>query len=724
MRQMRGWLVRLAGLFHKERRDAELAEEIESHVQMHIEDNLRSGMTPQEARRQALIKLGGIESTKEDYRDRRGLPLLENLMQDLRFGLRTLRKNPGFSVMVVVTLALGIGVNTAIFSAVYGVLLRPLPYQDGGRLVVLHQQAEQAHVANVLFSAPEIADYRANNHTLDAVVEYHSMDFLLLGNDSAERVKTGVVSANFFDALGVRPLLGRGFVSGDDSPNADAVIVLSYNYWRRQGGDPDIVGKVFHMNDRTHTVIGVLPPIPQYPEENDIYVPISACPARSSAKVSGDRGMHMMTAFGRMKPGVPLSTAQADLSTVASQIAQHNPDFYAKEDGYALMAAPLKQDLTRRARSTLLVLLGAAGFVLLIACANVANLLLARLLTRERELAVRGALGASRSRLVRQLLTETTLLSLAGGALGLALTYPTLALLVRFAARFTTRAHEVRVDPVVLLFTLAVSVISGMLFGFLPALSSSRQVSEALKQGSGQSTSSVGRQRLRAGLVLVQVAISFILLIGAGLMIRSFIKLTRVDPGFSTDRVLTLNLSPNYSRFPRDQQPKQLLAIADNVLRSIRNTPGVDSAALSSNFPMSEQAMALGPDHLKFQIEGRTVPKGELPSLTDETVVSPGYFETIRQPLLRGRTFTERDDAETPLVGVINQALARDRWGSEDPIGRRVSFDQGKTWITIVGVVGDAKEYGLDRPIGDELYIPVKQGGFRAGWSCAQRSIR
>jgi putative ABC transport system permease protein len=683
---------------------------------MQIEDNLRSGMTPEEARRQALIKFGGIESATENYRERRSLPLIETVMQDVRFGARTVRKNPGFSLMVIVTLALGIGVNTAIFSAVYGVLLRPLPYQDGDRLVVLHQRATQAHLSNVLFSVPEITDYRENNHTLDAIVEYHSMDFLLLGNDSAERVKSGVVSANFFDVLGVRPIMGRTFVAGDDSPNATPVIVLSYKYWQsRLGQDPNIVGKVFQMNDRPHTVIGVLAPIPQYPEENDIYLPISACPFRASATVEADRSVRMMTVFGRVKSGVALSEAQADLNTVAAQIVQHSPDFYSKEDGYEVTAAPLRQDLTQHARTTLLVLLGAAGFVLLIACANVANLLLARLLTRERELAVRGALGASRFRIVRQLLTETTMLSLMGGVLGLVLTYPTLALLVRFAARFTTRANEVRVDPVVLLFTLVVSLVSGLLFGFVPALSSGKQVADALKQGSGQTTSSVGRQRLREGLVLLQVAVSFILLTGAGLMIRSFIKLAKVDPGFSPDRVLTLNLSPNSNRYPKEEQHAQMIAVADNVLRSIRNTPGVESAALTSTFPMSERAMTVGPDHLKFQIEGRTPSKGELSPLTDATVVSPGYFETIRQPLLRGRTFTESDDANALLVGVINQTMAHDRWASEDPIGRRVSFDQGKNWITIVGVVGDAKEYGLDHPIGNELYVPIKQGGFRGG---------
>jgi len=716
MRRLRAWLLRFSGMFQRRRRDQDLTEELEGHLRMHIDDNLRTGMTPEEARRHALIRLGGIESIKEDYRDRRGLPLLEGLVRDLRFAFRTLRRNPGFSLIVIITLALGIGANAAIFSAVYGVLLRPLPYQDGGQLVVLHQQAPAAHLSNVPFSVPEIFDYRQYSHTLNAVVEYHSMDFLLLGNDSAERVKSGIVSANFFDALGVRPLLGRTFVAADDSPNADAVIVLSYQYWQRhEGGEANIVGRVYQMNDRPHTVIGVLPPIPQYPEENDIYLPTSACPFRSSPKVIADRSMRMMTAFGRIKPGIPLASAQADLAVVANQMANQHPDSYPKEYGYALAADPLKQDLTRHARTTLLVLLGAAGFVLLIACANVANLQLARLLTRGRELAVRAALGASRARIIRQLLTETILLSFTGGALGLALAYPTLTLLVRFAARFTTRAAEVRIDPMVLVFTLAVSVISGLVFGLVPALSLGSRVSDALKQDSGQTTSSSGRQRLRTGLVLMQVAVSFILLIGAGLMIRSFLRLEQVDPGFNPDHVLVLNLSPNYSRFPKDEQQAETLLLGDNVLRALRSLAAVESVGMTSTFPLGQGTMARGPDSNRFQIEGRVVSQGELQPFTDATGVSPGYFETIRQPLMRGRMFSERDDGKAPNVAIINQTMVRHRWPAQDPIGKRISFDGGKTWITIVGIVGDAREYGLDHAIGDEVYVPMKQAGFSGG---------
>jgi putative ABC transport system permease protein len=707
------WLSRLASLFrnlsHKQENEQDLDHEVSSYLDLLTEEKIQSGMAPEAARRAARLELGGVEQVKEQVRDVRAGIWLETVLQDARYGARVLRLNPGFSLLVVLTLALGIGANTAIFSVVYGVLLRPLPYSNGGQLVVVHQHA-RGQAADIPFSYKELVDYREQTKTLDAVVEYHSMDFLLLGDDSAERVRTAVVSANFFDVLGVKPLLGRTFLASDESQSADAVLVLSYQYWQiHQGADPNIVGKVFHMNNRPHTVIGVLPPVPQYPAENDVYMPTSQCPFRSSQAFMANRKARMMTVFGRLKPEVPLATAQADLSTIASRIETANPDVYPKADGYGVGVAPLREDLTRRARTTLLVLLGAAGFVLLIACANVANLMLARLLKRERELAVRSALGATRARLVRQLLTETVFLSLTGGALGLELAYPTLSLLVKFAARFTTRAHEVRIDGVVLAFTALVSVLSGLLFGFAPALSSRERVSDALKQGSGQATSSRGRQRLRAGLVVVQIAVSFMLLIGAGLMIRSFEKLLGVDPGFSPEHVLTLNLSPNFSRYT---QNAQFVALGDNILRSVRTVGGVESAALGSNFPFSPLALTSGPGSVNFDIEGRPVSSGDLQPRLDPNAASPGYFETIRQPLLRGRTFTDHDDANAMKVVIINQAMALHRFASEDAVGKRISFDQGKTWITIVGVVGDAREYGLDHTVGDEVYLPVDQTGF------------
>ena len=717
------WLSRLASLFrnlsHKQEKEQDLDQEVSSYLDLLTEEKIQNGMSPQAARRAAKLEVGGVEQVKEQVRDVRAGIWLETVLQDARYGARMLRHNPGFSLLVVMTLALGIGANTAIFSVVYGVLLRPLPYSHGGQLVVVHQHA-RGQVADIPFSYKELVDYREQTRTLDAVVEYHSMDFLLLGDDSAERVKTAVVSANFFDVLGVQPLLGRTFLASDESQSADAVLVLSYQYWQsHQGGDPNIVGKVFHMNNRPHTVIGVLPPVPQYPAENDVYMPTSQCPFRSSQAFMANRKARMMTVFGRLKREVALARAQADLSTIANRMESANPDVYPKGDGYGVAVAPLQQDLARRARTTLLVLLGAAGFVLLIACANVANLMLARLLKRERELAVRSALGATRARLMRQLLTETILLSLTGGVFGLELAYPTLSLLVKFTARFTTRAHEVRIDGVVLAFTLGVSVLSGLLFGFVPALSSRERVADALKQGSGQATSSRGRQRLRAGLVVLQIAVSFMLLIGAGLMIRSFGKLLRVDRGFSAERVLTLNLSPNFSRYT---QVAQFVALQDNILRSVRAVGGVESAALASNFPFSPLALTSGPGSVNFDIEGRPLSSGDLQPRLDANTASPGYFETIRQPLLRGRMFNDHDDANAMKVVIINQAMALHRFAGDDPMGKRISFDQGKTWITIVGVVGNAREYGLDHIVGDEVYLPVDQTGF-AGSLLARTSL-
>ncbi len=635
--------------------------------------------------------------------------MYNEVFQDIRYGLRVLRKNKGFSLAAILTLALGIGANAAIFSLVYGVLIRPLPYQNGSSLVVLHQQEPKANQADIFFSAQDFFDYRDHNHTLSGVVEHHSMNFLLLSKDSAERVNTAVVSPNFFDVLGVKPLLGRTFVAADDMPTSNAVLILSYSYWMgRHGGDPNIVGKVFQMNNRPHTVIGVLPPIPQYPVENDVYMPTSQCPTRSSQRFIGNRQARMMTAFGRLKPGVRLEQAQADLSTLGTQLQREHPEAYPAAAGYTLAVAPLRDDLTRQARTTFLVLLGAAGFVLLIACANVANLLLARLLKLDRELAIRTALGASKTRLVRQVLTESVLVSLAGGAIGCALAPAALSLLVKFAERFTTRAAEIRVDGPVLLFTAAISLATGLLFGMAPAFSSGSGVADALRQGNGRTTTSRSGRHLRGLLVVSQVAVSFVLLIGAGLMIRSFLRLQQVNPGIQIDHVLTLRLSPNFTRYTAQTIP----ILRDTVLRRMRALPGISSAALASNYPFSPNGVAFGPGNRTFEIEGHPVARGELAPQADPTFITDGYFATLRQSIIVGRDFTEHDEMpNAPLVAIINQTMAHHRWLNEDPIGKRVSFDQGQHWTEIVGVVGDAKEYGLDRAVQDEIYTPANFAG-------------
>jgi putative ABC transport system permease protein len=627
------------------------------------------------------------------------------MWQDLRYAIRTLIKNTGFTLAAIGTLALGIGANAAIFSLVYGVLLRPLPYRDGARLVVLHQEAARADLHDIPFSAKEIFDYRDLSHTLDAVVEHHTMNFLLLGPDSAERVNTAVVSANFFDVLGVKPMLGRTFVAADENHGADAVLILSYEYWKgRYGGDPNIVGRVFQMNNRPHTVIGVLPPIPQYPVSNDVYMPTSQCPFRSSPAFIANRTSRMMTAFGRVKPGVTLAAARADLSTLASQIAQANPDAYPAKAGYGIAVAPLQEDLTRRARTTFLILLSAAGLVLLIACANVANLMLARLLKIERELAVRIALGATRWRLVREHLTESLLLSLTGGALGLALAPAALAMLAKFAERFTTRSTEVKLDAPALWFTLAVSLLTGIAFGLAPALSAGRNLTARMQQG-GRNTAGAQRQRARGVLVVAQVAVSFMLLIGAGLMIRSFVRLQSVEPGFRTDRLLTVRISPNFTR----HTGATIHQMHDEIVRRVKSVAGVESVALASNLPFDPDGIAQGPGSVDFQIEGRATSKGEVAPQVDITFVSAGYFDTLRQPVIAGRAFSEHDDPNTPFVAVINQTMAKHRWPNEDPVGRRVSFDKGKTWVKIEGVAGDVKEYGLARKVADEIYLSVDQ---------------
>ncbi|MBI3426586.1 MAG: ABC transporter permease [Acidobacteria bacterium] len=698
-----------------------MEREMRFHLERETEENMRRGMPPTSARRAALLSFGGVERFKEECRDVQRPRRLETFWQDVQYGVRMLRKYPSFTLLAVLTLALGIGVNTSIFSVVYGVLLRPLPYRNGHELVVLRQQAPLAGADNLGFSVKEIEDYRAQNQALEGIVEHHSMTFTLLGGQEPELIQTGVVSANFFDVMGVKPLLGRTFLPEDEAHGAEAVLVLSYKYWQRsQHGDRDIVGKRFRMNDRPHTVIGVLPPVPQYPNENDVYMPTAACPTRSSERFMANRNARMMSVFGRRKPGVPLAQAQTDVATNANRMQQQYPDVYPANRGFRAVATDLQDELTQQARQTFLLLLGTAGLVLLIACANVANLALARVLRREREMAVRAALGASRGRLIRLLLTESTLLALLGGALGIVLAIFSTGLLVKFAERFTPRAHEIGViDGTVLGFALAISLLTGLVFGLAPALSIGQNLVPALKDGSGQSTASPARQRLRNSLVVAQVAVSFALLIVAGLMTRSLLKLQQVKPGFDVERVLVMRISPNWSKY---QSNEDYRTFSQRLLDKLKTQPGVLIAALSNNYPLNPLGITRGPNRNELQIEGRPLAPGELPPQADFRVVTPDYFDTLRLPLVSGRLFNDLDYDPKKPVALINQALARHRFGNDDPVGHRLSLDRGESWATIVGVVADVKSYGLQSAAVDEVYRPVAQT-FGAGFLLARTKV-
>jgi putative ABC transport system permease protein len=628
---------------------------------------------------------------------------VEMFRQDGGYALRMMRQNLGFTILVVLILALGIGANTAIFSVVNGVLLRPLPYFDGGRLVILTQQAPRAGITDLNFSVPEIQDYREQARTVKSLVEYHNMDFDLIGQGEPQRVQTGVVSANFFDVLGVRPLLGRTFAPADEEQGAPAVLVFSYEYWKRNyGGDPKVVGRTFRMNDRIHTVVGVLPPVPQYPDDNDVYMPTSACPFRSDPHTIASRTGRMMSVFGRLQDGVTLEQSQQELSAIAARLQQTYPDAYPKDMDYGIRPSLLQKDLTERARPTFLILLATSGLVLLVVCANVANLSLSRQLRREREMAIRAALGASRSRLLRQMVTESTILSLIGGLLGILLAWWGLPPLISFAERFTSRAHEISLDSHVLLFTLGVSLLTGIVFGSIPAAASHMNLSAPLKEGSGNATAGVSRQRVRNLLLVAQVALSFALLAGAGLMLRSFYNMTRVDPGFKPQNVVSLFIQLDWSRY---KQNSDFATFDDRLMEKINQNPAVLYAAIGRTYPLNETQ----PVSVRFQVDGRERAPGEPEPLFDLRSVTPGYFQTLGIPLDRGRYFTDADSAKAPVVAIINHSMARHYWGNEDPLGHRILVNKGKDAITVVGIVGDVTQYGLDKPPVDELYLPLAQ---------------
>ncbi len=692
--------------------DRELNAEVRFHIEMEAQKYIRQGLSPDEARNQAMRNFGPMEKHKEEARDARGISWFEELIADLRYGARTLFKNPGFAVLAVLTLGLGIGANTAIFSVINGVLLKPLPYENGNRLVLIQQSASQPNQANFGVSIKELYDYRTQLASFDGLVEFHQMSFDLLRRGEPDRVATGVVSPNFFDVLGIKPILGRTFIATDDDEGSEAVLVLGHSYWQTKfGADPNIIGQVFEMNDRPHTVVGVLPSVPHYPNEVDVYMPTSACPFRSAAERNVEtnrRAFSALQVFGLLKPNAAPATAATEVATVAQRWSQDFPQVYRPGTGFQARTANVLEQLTSGAREMLLILLGTTGLVLLLACANVVNLTLARMLRRDRELAMRTALGAGRWRLVRQLLTESTLLSLAGGIVGVVFAWSTVDMLTRFVGRFTARTGEIDLDPGVLGFTLLVSVVTGLVFGTFPALASRVDLIGALRSG-GKGTSEIGGgRRLQSALIVAQVAVSVVLLVGAGLLLLSFYRLQQVDPGFRGDRVMSAEVFGNFTKYPDGQALRRLYV---STLERLESAPGVVSAAVTNAVPLS----GLQPGQTRFEIRGRTYNAPEDRPTADVRVASAKYFDTLGIPIRRGRGFTELDHEEAARVVIINESLMRREWEGRDPIGAEVSADNGQTWVTVVGVVGDVKSFGLDQDAVEQAYLPLRQGGGIAG---------
>jgi len=633
---------------------------------------------------------------------------MDELAKDLRYGLRTLLQAPAFAVVAIVTLGLGIGANTAIFSVISGVLLKPLPYGDGERLVLIRQSAALAGQPDASVSVKEYYDYKEQSRDFDELVEYHQMSFDLLKRGEPERVATGVVSHNFFDVLGIRPILGRSFVADDDKPGAEAVLILSHSYWQsRFSGDPGIVGQVFEMNDRPHRVVGVLPAVPHYPQENDVYMSVSACPFRARAEElqhQNRRAFSALNVFGRLRPGVSREQAAAGVAAICHRFTRENRSVYSPDSGFAATASGVREELTRDARPMLLVLLGTTGLVLLIACANVANLTLARVLRRDRELALRSALGADRARLVRQLLTESALLALAGGVVGLLFARATLGMLTAFVGRFTVRTGEIGIDPKVLAFTLGVSLLTGLVFGTFPALASGADLVGALKQGGKGSGGGGGRQRLQSALIVAQVAVSAVLLIGAGLLLTSFRRLQQVDAGYRPERVLSAEIFTNFSRYPDADAQRRLYL---PLLERLEAAPGVVSAAITNAVPLSTVQAGSFP----FQVEGIAVDDPVRRPAADFRTVSDTFFQTLGIPVVAGRAFTESDGQEAPRVVMVNRAMTR-FWQGRDPVGSRISTDNGQSWMTVVGMVADVRQFGLERESLPQIYIPLRQTPF------------
>jgi putative ABC transport system permease protein len=701
--RLRSWL---GGIFRRARVQSDMETELEFHLEAHAEELIRSGVPREEALRQARLEFGGMERAKEECLEARGASFLENLIQDLRYGTRIMMRAPGFTAMAVLALALGIGANTAIFSVVNAVLLRPLPYDQPERLVQVWHVPPQSTfpgIAEFTVSPANFLDWRSEAKSFEGMAAYGGGSYTLTGSGNPETIRMIAVSDGMFSILHARPLLGSGFVSGEDEAGQEHVVVLSYGIWRsRFGANPGIVGENITLNAQAFTVIGVMGPEFDFPISGD---PSSRAqmwkPLVWTAQERAVRDDHNYGVIARLKPGVSIKQAQAEMDSISNRLAQEYP---ADNKGWGAVAVPMHDDLVGDVRPALLILLGAVVLVLLIACANVANLVLVKALTRRKEQAVRVALGATRGRLLQQAISETLLLACAGGLLGLVFAHYGVALIVKFLAQRLPLSSEIKLDGWVLAFTAGISLAAGLLAGLLPAFRAAKtDINDALKQGLGRATSDSGGSRTRDVLVISEVALSLMLLIGAGLLIRSLSVLHRVNPGFQADHVVTMGISVPAGKFTG---PAQQIGYFDRVLDRIRTLPGVQAAGLIDSLPLTD-----GGSVQPVLLEGRVpAPMADLPEV-DVRIISPGYLGAMHVRLVAGRDIDDTDVAGRPRAVLISESMAKLFWPNENAIGKRLTlYFYPNEERVVVGVVGDVKLYAVSETQGKAaLYFPLAQ---------------
>ena len=704
--------ARLRALFRRESVLQDIEEELRIHVEMETETNIERGMQPDEARAAALKSFGNRGRNTELGYDIRGGGWLETLWQDLRYGARVLLKNPGFTLIAIITLALGIGANTAIFSVVNTALLHPLPYKEPDRLVML-QGEPWMQVEPFLY-------WREHSQVCEGITAFDGAAFTLTGSTQPERVDGVYVSSDYFQRLGVAAVSGRTFLPEEDRAGKNQVVLLSHGLWQRRfGGDPSIVGKTLTLNDKSYTVVGIIPTGSQFFTNDDSLRFVGRAelwaPLVLSTINPDSEGKRYVAPVARLKPEVTLQQAQAELDTLINRLKQEHPDFFPTDLRWGgVKLSLLLTQVVQHFRLSLLVLFAAVGFVLLIACANVANLLLAHAMARQKETAIRAALGASRFRLVRQFLAESVLLSVLGGSLGLLLAHWGLDLIVALIPGDIPRVEKISIDQTVLVFTLMVSLLTGLVFGLAPALAASKpDLHEMLKEGGRTSTGGIGRNRTLSLLVVSEAALALVLLIGAGLMIHSFLRLNSVNPGVNPENVLTMSIALPKTKYSTDDQVRLCY---QKMLQRIEALPGVLSAGTTGALPVRARWGGTG-----ITVEGRSEVQG-----INQDTVSPDYFRATGIPLLEGRYFTERDVAGAPAVTIINKALARRYWPGESPLGKRIEVASNKQWLSVVGVVGDVKRQGLEAETEPGYFTPHLQPPagrhLHSGWNLVVRT--